>query len=884
MYTHLPQVLKYKTDQPPLPPEKESTEDLKERERFKWTEHTANMLVSEHSKEIIASFNEYVDLNDVNKAATSLVELLQHSCKKSVSKKPSQVKPYKAEWWDDELEAEKRHKYKLLRLYRKENSQDSLQNYRLARKSFKNLCRIKQNTYKLNTRKKIESCTSSVEFWKLIKACKQTKHCVHNISTTEWNNYFSELLNSSNILDEEHSQSVKAYMTWHDTNCEECKLEDEGALNANITLDEVENAIKLLPNKKSPGIDGIINEIIKQSQMILAPLLCRLYNVVLSTGVYPNEWANAIIIPIHKKGNVNEPSNYRGIALLSNIGKLFSKIINNRIVAWSIENGKMFEEQAGFTKGKSTVDHIFVLESVIRKYLSKKGGRFYTVFVDFSKAFDTVPHMHLFYRLITEGVHGRVLNVLTDMYSKLKSCIQSDEKLTKLFECIVGTRQGCMLSPFLFIFYLNQLIKMSISNNCPGIHVNDDFPNLTMLLYADDLVLLGDQPGRVQRLLNVLSEYCNKWGLKVNLDKTRAMIFRNGGIISRHEKFYLNGVEIESCSYYKYLGLIMSTRLSWSPAQQTLSSQALKAMHLVTHVNYKCNFSFKVSDKLFDTCIIPMITYGSEIWGLNVHKDIEHVQNKFYRKVLGVGSKTPSVAILGECGRLKVYIHCYVKCIKYWLKLLSLPKTSLLYSCYDMLFKQDSAQRHNWASKVREILCMYGFGFVWYNQGVEDIDGFMKEFKLRLIDCEMQNWNGHKQTLSKLQYYNMYKTVLLPEGYLYLEIPHKFKTALAKLRTTSHTLEIETGRHKNVNMEDRLCKLCGNSNLYFIESEYHVFMECSVYDDLRKKYLSKTNIITVNIETFVDIMQTIDSEILSSICKFVYYMFELRKEFLSKQK
>jgi hypothetical protein len=83
----------------------------------------------------------------------------------------------------------------------------------------------------------------------------------------------------------------------------------------------------------------------------------------------------------------------------------------------------------------------------------------------------------------------------------------------------------------------------------------------------------------------------------------------------------------------------------------------------------------------------------------------------------------------------------------------------------------------------------------------------------------------------------MYKTVLLPEGYCYLEIPHKFKTALriTALRITSYTLEIETGRHINVNMEDRLCKLYGNSNLYCVESEYHVLMECFVYDDLRRK-------------------------------------------------
>ena len=110
--------------------------------------------------------------------------------------------------------------------------------------------------------------------------------------------------------------------------------------------------------------------------------------------------------------------NYRGIALLSCISKLFTKIINARLVSWATKNNKMSELQAGFTKGKSTIDHIFVLQSLVSKYLLRKKGRFYSVFVDFSKAFDTVPHLHLFYSLISGGIHGRTIAIFRNMYSK----------------------------------------------------------------------------------------------------------------------------------------------------------------------------------------------------------------------------------------------------------------------------------------------------------------------------------------------------------------------------------------------------------------------------------------------------------------------------------
>ena len=165
------------------------------------------------------------------------------------------------------------------------------------------------------------------------------------------------------------------------------------------------------------------------------------------------------------------------------------------------------------------------------------------MYVDFTKAFDSVPHPHLFYCLIKEGIHGKVLSILRNMYSKLSSCVQSgDGTIGESFSCGVGTREGCMMSPFLFIFFLNELLKQANSNDCKGIYIDEDHPNVSMLLYADDLVLLGDNIGRVQHLLDNLSLFCTKWGLMVNMEKTKFMVFRNGGLVKGNEKVYFNGI------------------------------------------------------------------------------------------------------------------------------------------------------------------------------------------------------------------------------------------------------------------------------------------------------------------------------------------------------
>ena len=198
---------------------------------------------------------------------------------------------------------------------------------------------------------------------------------------------------------------------------------------------------------------------------------------------------------------------------------MFTKILNNRLTNWAEDNDKMYEVQGGFTKGKSTIDQIFVFQSLVSTYLSKKRGRFYTVFVDFAKAFDSVPHLHLFYSLIQEGLHERTICLLHDMNQKPNSCIQTSSGcITESFPCSKGTRQGCMLSPLMFIFYINEFIKQSEANQCKGIYVDEKHQNVSMLLYADD-VLLADNICHLQHSLDNLASFCNKWGLNCKYGK-----------------------------------------------------------------------------------------------------------------------------------------------------------------------------------------------------------------------------------------------------------------------------------------------------------------------------------------------------------------------------
>ena len=143
-------------------------------------------------------------------------------------------------------------------------------------------------------------------------------------------------------------------------------------------------------------MDGILNEAIKAAKDKLVPLLMKFFNTIFSNCLFSSGWRVGIIISLFKGGTRTNPSNYRGISLLSNLSEIFKGIINKRIVLWSEFKGFLSECQAGFRQKKSTVDQMFILKTMIDRFLFRKRGRFYCIFVDFSKAFDTVNRNYIF--------------------------------------------------------------------------------------------------------------------------------------------------------------------------------------------------------------------------------------------------------------------------------------------------------------------------------------------------------------------------------------------------------------------------------------------------------------------------------------------------------
>lgn len=848
--------------------------------KYKWNDAYKDIFLSELVSTDFTMVYDVVNI-DVGQATKTLITYIQKAADKMcVNTFSNKIKNKNQQplFWCNELEICKREKYTMLNKFKCTNKVCDLEKYRKSRAMFKNMFRAKKYEYK---NKQIEDifCEKDVnKFWKSIKMNSNNQNTC-SISPAQWKIYFESLLDCNNS-DEEVNEMFVTSVQEHDINCDECYMNNVQILNGEITPDEILSVINELSNDKAPGVDGLSAEFYKYAKHVLLPHLCILFNSIFDKGVFPTEWCKAIICPLHKSGNRNDTNNYRGISLLCTVSKIFTKILCKRFEKWGKEQDKLFEEQSGFRKGYSTADNIFSLSSVIQKYLSKSKGRFYCLYVDFAKAFDCINHIYLFYKLSQQGVHGKMYSILKNMYLNLEACVKVTGGLSEAFKCNIGTRQGCMLSPFLFSLYLNTLIETLIDKNCQGVFINNTIPNLCTLLYADDLVMISDSIGRVQSQINSLTQFCKSWGMKVNFNKTKVIVFKKGGIVKQNEKLYYEGKQLEVVSQYKYLGLLFTPKLSWAKATKTLSLQAEKA--LFNFYKFNCNFKLPVTKafQIFDKMILPILLYGSEIWGYTVRQDIEKVHLLFCKRLLGASTNTSDLAVLGETGRLPLHVHYYVRCIKYWLRILNMSCDRIPKNCYSMLYKLDQVERKSWVSNIKEMLYKYGFGIVWLEQGVGNINKFISEFKQRVKDCARQEFFEKINNSSKLSSYCTYKSVLELEKYLTLTVSYKYKNAFCKLRCSTHNLNIETGRHSNTPREERYCKYCESNNIKNIETEFHFIMECKLYVELRKELLPENLYKNPCINNFINLMSSNNSVTLKQLTKFVYEAFIVREMFL----
>ena len=347
---------------------------------------------------------------------------------------------------------------------------------------------------------------------------------------------------------------------------------------------------------------------------------------------------------------------------MSCIGKFFTSILNTRLCNYLDDLTILLENQAGFRHGYSTIDHIFSIYTLF-ELLKLKKKKLFCTFVDFEKAFDFVQRNFLLFKLLQNNINGKFFRVIQNMYQDIKSRVVYNNEKSDFFASEIGVRQGENLSPALFALYLNDLQHFLEERDLCGIQsISSDLENeltvylkIFLLLYADDTVLLSENSHDLQEVINAFVEYCEKWQLKVNINKTKVLIFSRGKI-PNHLKFFIGDKEIEIVKQYKYLGVYFSKSGSFLATRKYLCEQATKAMYGILKKCRQNNLSIDCQMDMFDKIVVPILLYGSEVWGFENFDMLERIHLKFCKYVLHLKQTTPSGIVYTELGRHPIII------------------------------------------------------------------------------------------------------------------------------------------------------------------------------------------------------------------------------------
>ena len=303
-----------------------------------------------------------------------------------------------------------------------------------------------------------------------------------------------------------------------------------------------------------------------------------------------------------------------------------------------------------------------------------------------------------------------------------------------------------------------------------------------------------------------------------------------------------------------------------------IKEQAIKAMYNLLQNCRRNNLSIECQLDMFDKAIVPILLYGSEIWGFENLDLIEKVHLRFCKIILNLKQSTPNSIVYGELGRYPLSISVKLRMVKFWCRIVNSDENKFSAILYKLLYinSNNYGFENKWVTFMKTIFDHCGLSNVWRSQNYFPQEWIETSIELRLKDQFKQEWSSDIFNSSKTICYRIFKNDFLFEQYISI-LPPYLMNFICKLRCGSHRLPIETGRWENIQRSERLCNLC---NLNEIGDEYHFIMNCYFFKKERKCLLPQYCQSNTNVLKFKQLLSSKDIVVLEKLAKFVKIVFK----------